>query len=430
MKAVLTPTDNPAYNTHTSKIWGEDMKKGSVKPKSHCKCGDKFKKYQEKRKEWYQCPTCDRVPDRFIVIAIFALGRKHGRLTSDPRHPSKKPEERILDTYSKAIDLLSDIYAAWKGEDFNPNDWIADKVVEKQIKNLYEDYEKELDESLKAGDKVSETVIGIKRRFRLFILPKFGNRSIDDFEADSKNRAKEIYSELNKWKLELLQQYSHSYVKNTINDFKAFLSSHLWGSTPKFPKVKKILKNEKQVLDMERERLIAAELQECYKLPIEIMLSGESLRNGEIRALKIHDVIPYHYISVTKSSSRNQRKSGGRVTKRLPAHLWDRLLNHCKGKQPDDYIFTTPTGQQLYDSALYKAWKRAWKKANRKKPIKYIDLRMATRHSNATDIISDAMEEAFRKAGKALGDNPQTVKQNYYVNTPESTPGVHQREND
>ncbi len=369
-------TNNLHADDNSSKIviWGLTMK-GRVFAKNPCtRCGCKasqFEYFKIGRDEGLRCPFCKIPADRYVIDA--RSFPKLTYLTSD--------KSDVLRLYDKAVSFWYDINKAYAdslilgGKPFIPSEWQRSLIVQQRIGNLYKQYIKSKRDLVRVDEISEEYFIKIEQRFNDYILPKFGNRDINDFKDDSDEKAVTIFKDLEAWKIELLDSgKSHNYTKHIMDDLRAFLNYYLRKQSPTFPTVKRIPKRERQILDLNRQLQIVPGISNPFRLPIKRMLETGA-RKGEIRALKVHKIFPYHYIVIEEAMSKNRhrksRKSGGRTKNKLSKELWDELLTHVEGMKPDDYVFTTTKGKTLYANCLAQAWERAWAKANRKEIVKY-----------------------------------------------------------
>ncbi len=186
---------------------------------------------------------------------------------------------------------------------------------------------------------------------------------------------------------------------------------------PDFPHFSVVPVIEKQRLGLTREIAVLDKVPERhgYRLAINTLIHT-GMRIEELPAIKVHnldDGTIWVDKAISEGELRLSRKSGGVVPYDVSPQLWEQLMEHIKGKNPDDYVFTYDgTNEPLSTGRLYKVWSKAVKDA----AVKHISLQNASRHSKASEIWERKRKEAKVEIAQQLGhDNLTTGKKHYVV---------------
>jgi integrase len=197
---------------------------------------------------------------------------------------------------------------------------------------------------------------------------------------------------------------SDRYIKDILDTLRAIISVHRPSDIPKpWPTFEVVPDREKQLLGMSREIAALDKVQNRhgYRIAILILLRT-GMRLNEAPSLRVSDLVDgVLYVSKALSAGEvcNKRKAGKPKTYRISPELWEILMAHVAGKNPDDYVFSINGKDPIKTARLYKVWKKACADAG----VKHISLQQASRHSTATEIKIKHDKAATQEIMEQLG---------------------------
>lgn len=412
---MLTPHNPREYTIPINILLKEIIMQGSVNSKQYCKtCKKRKKKFkftaEHMDEEGFTCPKHGTRPTRYYINA---KAFKIGHLYSDPK------TGKVFKNFSDALDVLIALNRAQKEGKLKKDDWIPEKVAEKRVAHLCRMWLREYDIELEKNMKSDTRVHHIHCACEGFIIPQLGHLDIRDIESD---HVRLFYHHLLDCTYapfpkhpEIQQRLSSRYIKDILDTLKALMIYANRVELPAFPFFAVVPAKEKQILGIARELVIVEQIPERhgYRLAC-LLLIRTGMHINEVIALKVHDMVD-GILRVTKAINKGKlrlaRKAGQPVSYRVTPELWQMLMEHIEGKNPDDHVFTID-GELIANGRLSKEWAKACKAAK----VKHISLQQASRHSTATTIMNEHIQKGLQEVQKQLGhDNMQTGKKHYIV---------------
>jgi integrase len=184
------------------------------------------------------------------------------------------------------------------------------------------------------------------------LIPFFGGTDI--WEID-KEGAKAFYLNLLDLRQDNGEPYFYTHIRDILAMLKNILLEYRPTDVPEFPNHTLLPKKEKQWLGMKLQVKISPHIPEKYRLAIRT-LQETGMHVGELRAPQVNDMVD-GALKVWKAFGdrglRLSRKSGGEVSYSISMDLWNDLLNHVEGKEPDDFIFTSDGKRPIGEVRLY-----------------------------------------------------------------------------
>jgi integrase len=397
---------------------------GKVNSQKKCpKCALKFTA-DHRDEDGFFCPIHLTRPTRYYLDCT-AFVKRTWRIYKDPT------TEKVFKNYSDALDVLIAMNRDHKEGKFKSDKWVPEKIAEKRFESIIptwlRNYEIELGKDAKSKTRVHQLTV----HCRDYILPFFTGKDIREpdqifierfyhglldecqhreilgpcpFSKGIKDDAGQVRYCPSRFPL------SSRYIKDILDTLKAIFLRYRTGDMPKIPVIKVVPSKAKQLLGLAREisTLDKVPDRHGYRTAILVLLRT-GMRNNECSALKVSDLVDgIIYVSKAISAGKlvNTRKSGPPKTYRVTPELWDLLLSHVEGKDPDDFIFEI-NGNFIRPNRLYKVWMKACQDAG----VKHISLQQASRHSTATEIKKKHDKAAAREIMEQLGhENTSTGK--------------------
>lgn len=337
--------------------------KGAIRTKERCpKCSRAFQGNP------LTCPACLTKPNRYYVD-IYEQGYGKLKIYSDRQgHP--------LDSSERAARVLESIRYELDQHTFDPAKYVAadlkDFKFENRIDAWYQSKKKEVEKTNLANSyvRILNCYIGN------YYLPYFKGLDVRDIRA---YHIQQFY--------EQLPNKSLKYIKNIMdaleNFFKTLNRYEYISNKPAFPVITVDRIAPKWVEYDTQEKLLMA-------LPAEdrdiyFFLSYQGIRPGEARALKVKDIdFAKRIITVSRTYSdrviRERVKSKVVKPRMINPVLTSILLDACKNKLPDAFVFINPRTKGPYSENVIR---RIWDDTRKKIGID-ITLYQATRHSLAS----------------------------------------------
>jgi integrase len=317
-------------------LGGQEMR-GTIRSKGLCpKCGGNF---EHIKKVGYICPECKTIPSRFYVD-LWHKG-KRVRLFSDKTG-------QVLDSYQRAITLLSHINYEIQHHIFDPSKYVTSDIrkflFEGQIATFLK--EKEIEET--KGNIAPSYIDSLKNYINNYYLPFFTGKDVRDIGATD---LKTFYHQMPTRKEKTIKN-----VLDALHHFFRYL--HRFGVIEKVP-VFPIIRVPESIpswTSIQNQWKLLNGIPEQHK-PIFATILFQGMRPSEVRALKQKDIDLGNRILIprrTFSKSKIVERTKGRNVKPRLIHL---CLKSCR-KFREDYL------KHLYSSTLLLAdliQKQDWK---------------------------------------------------------------------
>ena len=404
-KSNLTASLNGTYNksetipldlnlvSHLLSNTGEEKMKGTVRAKGKCpNCEGKF---EQILKIGFICPRCKTTPRKFYVDIPYK-GQRY-RIFSDTTG-------QILDTYQRALTLLSHINQELKNHSFEPSRYVKSELQRFYVQNLldrFRDY------------KVPSLAPSYQKDYkRLTSLAKgyFKTQDVRDIKR----------IDLINYKNYLETQFTMQgkSIKNTLDLFKTFLrfcknELEIIETVPTFPYVE-IQEHSFKWLSQE-DQIKLFELVEDHDKPFIAFLMLHGCRPGEARALKCKNAdLRTQTITITATFSgrvyREKRKGQRSKSVTIPIHpeMLEYVTDRIKNNLPEAFLFVTSKGSYYSENKLRRIWNKIREKAGIDKTLRLYD---ATRHSFASQLINSGT--TLFKVSKLLGHSSTKMTEKY-----------------
>ena len=403
----LTASANGSYNrseeirldliSHLASNTGEEKMKGTVRTRGKCPmCEGKF---QHILKLGFICPRCKTTPRKFYVDIPYKGQRI--RIFSDTTG-------QILDTYQRALTLLSHINEELKNHSFEPSRYVKSELQGFYAQNL-------LDRFLK--DKISSISPS-----RINHYTRYTNLAKEFFKTKDVREIRRI--DLSDYKRYLIEKYYSNQpkqgktLKNIIDHFKTFLiycknEYEVIDTVPTFPEIEVQPYQFKYVCQEDQIKLF--ELVAEHDKPLIAFLMLHGCRPGEARALKCKDIdLQQQTITISATFSdevyKERRKGRGAQAVIVPIHpeLYSYLEGRVKNNLPEAYVFTKRTGRHYKENDIYRLWHKVREKADIDKDLRLYDV---TRHSFASQLVN--ANTSLYKVSRLLGHSSVKMTEKY-----------------
>lgn len=351
---------------------------GKIRTKEACpNCGGKFIGTP------LSCPKCKTHPKHFY-IDMYVRGSGQVKLYSDKMG-------RPLNSYAYAQDVLVGIRYEQNQRTFDPTKYIKkdarNYLFENRIEAWYQSKVKEVEK----GNLAQSYIVKLKCYKDTYYLPYFKTRDVREIRTFG------IYNFYENIPLQNhkdeKKQISLKYIKNIMNALENFFNTLLRleyiKERPNFPVVTVDRKAPKW-LDRKTQLEILKAIPEELR-PIFTFLCFQGVRPGEARALRVKDIdFDNEAVTISRTFSGGlpevkDRVKGKHVKPRaLNPVLIPLLLEACKGKHPETYVFTQKNGRHYSETFLRGIWETA-------RDVLGLDINLyqATRHSFASNAVSD-----------------------------------------
>lgn len=374
-KAGLTTLNDILYLLTIGHGEGDDgMRMGAVRTKEKCPvCSSHFKHIQ---RIGFICPEHKTTPKKFFIDLFYKVRRI--RIYSDKTG-------QVLDSYQRALDLLSRINSELKEHIFDPSRYVKadlEKFYFSEVaKKWIEEKKKDVAQGLRAYSYIKELETYNKRYF----IPFFGINDIREIRRYN----------IDEFKSSLPGHLAPKTIKNIFislkNLFNTAYRKELIEKMPTFPTISVPEYTGWKWIDAETQIKILSALPDADK-PIFVFLFLHGCRPGEARALKLKDIdfIP-RTVRIRRSFSLNILRETTKQKKEniIPLHpeFLPYIENVIKTSLPEAFVFVNKrTGKPYNDETLRKIWHRALKGAG----LKDSGLRLydASRHSFASQLVN------------------------------------------
>ncbi len=367
---------------------------GIIRSKGKCPVGQC--KFEEVHRIGFICSVHKTVPCRFY-IDLFFKGQRI-RLFSDGHG-------QPIDTYQRALNLLSHINYEIKNYTFEPSKYVKQELEKFYVSSL-------LDKFL--AFKLDAIAPSYRKDYRRYI-----KLARDFFTTKDARELRKIDVINYKEYLEKNFNLSGKTVKNIFDNFKTFLhylrdDLEIIDMVPVFPVVE-TLQPKIRWLTTEVQRCVFENIPEDDK-PIFSFLMLSGCRPGEARALKCRDVdLDQGIINISSTFSgrvyREKRK--GRNSKSVVIPIHPEILHYIKSRVESNlsgaYLFINlKTGLYYSENKLRKIWNRVRERVELDKSIRLYD---ATRHSFASQLINKGVP--LLSVSRLLGHSSTKMTERY-----------------
>lgn len=310
-------------------------------------------------------------PDRFF-IDLFWLGKRI-KIYSDK-------VGKVLDSYTRAFDILSDINSELQEKTFDPSKYVRQEQEKFLLK-------KQLDQFFLLKKKaIAPSYLPNYGAMRSAVKEFFKNMDLRDLRKLDIFNFKEFIEG---------KGFKNKTVKNYLDFLRVFLKYcydlEIIDRVPTFPKIE-VEEAKFRWLDQENQVSLFEYVPDLDK-PIVSFLMLHGCRPGEARALKVKDVDLKRNcinISATWSGKIYREKRKGKRAKSYSVCIHDEMRNwiemRVKECLPEAFLFINPrTGQPYSKSKFQRIWDTVREKAKISKGLRFYD---ATRHSFASQLVN------------------------------------------
>lgn len=369
--------------------------KGKVRAKG--KCGVCSGNFEHIAGTTIRCPIHKTVPER-LFIDIFYNGKRL-KLYTD-RHG------QVLDTYARALHLLTHINAEIKDHTFDQTQYIKADIIKFYVSNLLDNF---------LETKLNEVAPSYERHYRRYVgiaKEHFGNKDVRDL----RKRDIIVYHD------HIVKNYAfgNKTLKNCLDIFKTFLryvhDLEITHNVPPFPDIDVPPPNTTW-LTPETQKVVFSHVPDHDKPIIAfLMLSGQ--RPAEGRALKCKDVdLEKGLITISATFSnaiyRQKRKGRGSKPITIPIHpeIFGYMKDRVENNLPEAFIFINRQGRHYKETGLIVLWRKVRRKAGLDESVRLYD---ACRHSFASQLINSGV--SLYNVSKLLGHTNTKTTEKYLHN--------------
>jgi len=375
---------------------GTDMK-GIVRARGTCsECRGPF---EQVKKLGFICPECKIIPTRFF-LDLFYEGKRI-KIYSDK-------QGEVLDSYQRALNLLSSINSELKDHTFDPSKYIRGELERFYFSTTAEKWLKEKQSDVDQGLRALSYTKELKAYNEKYFVPFFGDKDIREIRR----------YHIDEFKASLPAHLAPKTIKNIFislkNLFNTAYRKEIIERVPTFPVISVPEYSEWKWIDAETQIKILGALPDSDR-PIFIFLFLHGCRPGEARAVKVKDIdLKTKTIRIRRTFSLNQLRETTKQRKQniIPVHpeFLPYMENVMKSSLPEAFIFANKrTGMPYNDETLRKIWHRALKGAKLEKSgLRLYD---ASRHSFASQLINSNVP--LNIVSKLLGHSSMKMTQRY-----------------
>lgn len=397
MSLPLTDAECVAYLESINED-GEDTMRGNVRVKGNCsECDGKFSFVNKKL--GFICKVCKTTPKRFFVD-LFYQGQRI-KIYSDK-------QGQALDSYKRAITLLTNINGEIKTHDFDPAKYLKAEQERFWVKNLLQRF---LEDKLPS---ISPSRISHYTRYTELAKEFYGTKDVReirkiDITDFKKNLIKKHYTE---------QPKQGKSLKNVMDHFKTFMiycmkEYEIIDKVPTFPVIE-MQPYQFKWLGQEDQANLYNMTEDKHK-PFVAFLMLHGCRPGEARALKVKDVdLRQQVITISATFSdevyKERRKGRGAKPVMVPIHpeMLDYITDRIKNNLPEAFIFTNRNGMPYTRSDVKHVWEKMKEKANIGEGLRFYDV---TRHSFASQLVNS--NTSIYKVSRLMGHSSTKMTEKY-----------------
>ncbi len=375
---------------------GTDMK-GTIRVKG--KCSECEGPFEQVKKLGFICPSCKITPKKFYVD-LFHKGQRI-RIFSDKTG-------QILDSYQRALTLLSRINSELQDYTFDPT-----KYVKAELERFYT--QALLDRFL--NDKLPLISPSRKNHYR-----RYTELAKEFFKTTDVRDIRKIH--VSDFKKDLIEKYygeqpkQGKTLKNVLDHFKTFLiycmkEYEMIDKVPSFPGIE-LQPYQFRWLGQEDQINLYNLVEDKHK-PLIAFLMLHGCRPGEARALKCRDIdIKRQTITITATFSdevyKERRKGRGAKSVTIPIHseMIDYISERIRNNHPEAFVFTNRNGHHYTKDDIYRLWERVRINAKIGKDLRLYDV---TRHSFASQLVNS--NTSIFKVSRLLGHSSVKMTEKY-----------------
>lgn len=373
--------------------------KGTIRTKEKCKeCSAPFKSIEHPNIKGevidIVCETCGRRPKYYYIDG---RDMKVGKLYKDLRGIR-------FDSFLMAHRRLEKMRSQIDDHTFDPNDWIPSKRKEMtfcaQVKKWLKRIKRRVGYS-----QYRHCETAMNNHF----IPELKNYDVRDIRTSHiDDITDKLYDKGLKGKS----------IKNYLDFLKAFMS-YLYSREvirrmPVFDKIR-VEPPLKKWISREQQELVLSYIPvdtEDHLIMETLMETAQ--RPGYVCAHMKRDLVEDNEIIIDKAfdeaGNLKPEKTNQVIHRAISKELYDKLLKHCEGKQPDDFIFTQPDGRPFNTQKLGEIWREAAGKAG-------IDISIypGIRHSRASQKRLEKEKEVAEAVRKELDHKSSKTTMKYYA---------------
>jgi|TARA_B100001971_G_scaffold202775_1_gene216922 integrase len=373
-----------------------EIMNGTIRAKGKCPvCQGKF---TEIKKLGFICPEHQTTPKRFFID--FFNQSQRFKLYSDK-------QGQILDSYQRAVNLLSRVNNEIENKTFDPTNYLKCELEKFYISKLLDGF---LDSKLTGIKPIAPSYVRHYRRYVEIAKEHFGIKDVRDLrKLDVANYQAYVSENYN---------FGNKTLKNCLDIFKTFLGYakeelELLKIVPPFPKIEVPLPITTW-LTPKTQKVVFSYVPDADK-PIIAFLMLSGCRPGEGRALKCKDVDLEHgmiTISATFSDTvyRQKRKGQGAKAATIPIHqeIFEYIKYRVENNMPEAFVFVNATGRHYSESRLQRLWSVVREEAGLDKSVRLYD---AARHSFASQLINSGV--SIYSVSQLLGHSSTKITEKY-----------------
>ena len=351
-----------------SEGYQEETLKGKIRPISRQrKCPVCTQKFKEFPKLGYICPTCKTMPNRF-TIDLHWNGKRIYICSDKTGQP--------LDSYQRALNLLSLINHEINAHTFDPSRYVASDIKKFLFENLIDKWFEDKKRDAQKGFLSWSYLNPVKGFIKNYLKPYFSGKDVREIRTiDLKDFVRQLPDRLSpktqKNILDVLQNFFNSLLEDEVIERK-----------PVFPKIH-VPEPEIKWCPREVQDMILNAIPEKHRF-IFFFLTRQGLRPGEAIALKWEDIDLQNGILTVKRTVSNRKIVKRTKTKKVrPRLIHPEILDILKSIPrglPHTFLFINPNTGRPYGIDTIQ---RIWRKTVIKLGID-ITLYQATRHSVAS----------------------------------------------
>ena len=369
--------------------------KGVIRPISRqTKCPICANKFQYLPKLGYACPSCKTLPNRFRIDIHFSGNRYF--ICSDK-------QGQALDSYQRALVLLSHIQHEIDNHIFDPSKYVASDIQRFYFENLLDTWIADKEKEAEKGQLSYSYVKPLKGHIENYIKPYFIGKDIRDIRTID---IKEFYRQLP----DKLSPKTQKNIVNALeNFFNTLLSDEILEKKPVFPRIS-VPEPAIKWCNREVQDSILNAIPDQHRF-IFFFLTRQGLRPAEAVAIKWDDIdLSNGILTVKRTMSYRKIVERTKTKKVRPRLIHPEVLDILKSVPrglPNVYLFINPNSKKPY---LTDTLQRLWKEACKAIDVD-IELYQATRHSVASMAASSGVSIAIIK--EVLGHTDIRTTQKY-----------------
>lgn len=382
--------------------------RGSVATSQVCpKCEGKFDTilvdYGVRKEKDLVCRSCLTRPDNYFVRVYLPKD-----IESDPNKRNLRiysdSDGHTLSSYDEANRVLIKIQEELKDKTFSRRNYQAGEVEAYRGKTLFPKW-------LKTKKALSPTHLSeVERYVRLYFIPFFSDKNLQNINTA---HIEDFHLWLEDEQIEKGRKpLSVKTQKNIMTMLRNFCNwLHNRETIARVPIFPKISPPQAPIIWITKEHQLSLlkAIPDPYRAIYHFMMY-HPLRSGEVRALKVKDIdLKARTVHVERAfSGKEVRSRKNKKDYYIPlSETFDPAI--LRGKLPDAWLFTTPTGRVYSREYLPKLWKDNLEKAS----LRHVALKDATRNSIASQAINRGV--SMEAVSKTLGHSSIQITADRYA---------------